>query len=353
VIQTLKINVNLSNPSSAAKREGRIETRGKVAIAITVLFCSTAGGYLKRELKSFTPNSSTWKHSMSPAGFAKSTLKAYPRVSQILRAAKHRAYFAVYGRDPGLQNYLHLFAPFSAGDPKARSALTLLAASQTIPFLAKVANTHCKRHASEMTSFEFCEKFGGRERGAFQLEKLFNEMGSDKSTFHDYHLVYGSLFSDRRAVKNTLEIGLGTNNPDVVSNMGSQGKPGASLFAFREFLPNARIFGADIDRRILFQSNRIQTVFVDQTDISSFSELEKLDFPFDLIIDDGLHSPNANMAVLLYGLGRLSSQGWLVVEDISEASKPLWSVVGSMLPEEYASIIISAKNGLMFAIQKS
>ena len=103
----------------------------------------------------------------------------------------------------------------------------------------------------------------------------------------------------------------------------------------------------------MFQSDRIQTVFVDQTDISSFSELEKLDFPFDLIIDDGLHSPNANLAVLLYGLGRLSSEGWLVVEDISEASKPVWSVVGSMLPEEYVSFIISAKNGLMFAIQKS
>ena len=85
-----------------------------------------------------------------------------------------------------------------------------------------------------MTSFEFCEKFGGRERGAFQLEKLFNEMGSDKSTFHDYHLVW-LLLSDRRAVKNTLEIGLGTNNPDVISNMGSQGNPELRCLLFENF----------------------------------------------------------------------------------------------------------------------
>jgi hypothetical protein len=99
-----------------------------------------------------------------------------------------------------------------------------------------------------------------------------------------------------------LEIGLGTNNPDVVSTMGASGKPGASLRAFRDFLPNARVFGADIDGRILFEEERILTYYVDQTRSISFDELaDKLgNEGFDLVIDDGLHSPNANIATMIF-----------------------------------------------------
>ena len=45
---------------------------------------------------------------------------------------------------------------------------------------------------------------------------------------------------------------MGTNNPNLVSTMGSSGRPGASLYAFKEYLPNAIIYGADIDKDILF-----------------------------------------------------------------------------------------------------
>jgi hypothetical protein len=36
---------------------------------------------------------------------------------------------------------------------------------------------------------------------------------------------------------------------------------GGSLRAFREFFPNARIIGLDIDREALFQEGRISTFF--------------------------------------------------------------------------------------------
>jgi hypothetical protein len=51
------------------------------------------------------------------------------------------------------------------------------------------------------------------------LGKLFVQHGSDKSTSHDYHLVYGSVLSPKRdGAFNILEIGLGTNNIDVLQS---------------------------------------------------------------------------------------------------------------------------------------
>src|SRR5262249_16105280 len=134
-----------------------------------------------------------------------------------------------------------------------------------------------------------------------------------------------------------FEIGLGTNNPDVVSTMGPSGKPGASLRAFRDFCPNAQVFGADIDRPILFDEDRIRTYYVDQTKFSSFDELYSnlSGGMFDLVIDDGLHSPNANIATMLFALKILKPSGFFIVEDICSSSIPIWQVVAAILPENY------------------
>lgn len=272
-----------------------------------------------------------------------------PAFARFLRGAKRRVLFLLYGYDRSLYSCLRLFAPYGAGDPRVRIGLTLQSASQTLPLLAQLANAHSCRHAEEMTGEQFCQLFDGQV-GARDLQQLFIKFGSDKSTFHDYHHVYGSLFQDPSSVTNVLEIGLGSNNLDVVSNMGEQGRPGASLRAFREYLPNAGIYGADIDKRILFQEDRIQTFYVDQTDIDSFSELVKLNLRFDLIIDDGLHSPNANIAVLLFGLKRLAPGGWLLIEDIRQDAKPVFQIVASLLSSNYRSFIIEAKKGLIFAV---
>jgi hypothetical protein len=120
-----------------------------------------------------------------------------------------------------------------------------------------------------------------------KLGAYFNKYGSNKASDHDYHRVYGPLMaSSRNNQVRLLEVGLGTNNTDVTSNMGTRGRPGASLRAFRDYFPNASIFGADIDRRVLFQDERIKTVFVDQTDPEQFVELKRLGNDFDFIIDD-------------------------------------------------------------------
>lgn len=277
--------------------------------------------------------------------------KRYPIVYDALRKVKRRAMFVVYGRDFRTEGALRLFAPNSAGDRSAISDLTIQSANQTFPLLAQFTGQYCDRRAHEITAKEFWEQTGSCAT-ADALRELFTKSGSDKSTHHDYHYVYAPMLASPTKVRNILEIGLGTNNMDVASHMGDGGKPGASLRAFRDFLPNAQIYGADVDKRILFQEDRIRTFFVDQTDIQSFGELARLNATFDLIIDDGLHSPNANIAVLLFGLRKIIPGGWLVVEDIDEAARPVWQVFSSLLPTGYKSYLIDAKNGLVFAVQR-
>ena len=82
------------------------------------------------------------------------------------------------------------------------------------------------------------------------------------------------MLTPREEISNLLEIGLGSNNTDLVSSMGKEGKPGASLRAFRDFCINAEVIGADIDKRILFKEDRIKTFYVDQTNNSSLDNFK-------------------------------------------------------------------------------
>jgi cephalosporin hydroxylase len=146
---------------------------------------------------------------------------------------------------------------------------------------------------------------------------------------------------------------MGTNNPDVVSNMGAFGKPGASLRAFRDFLPNAKVYGADIDRRILFTEDRIETFFVDQTEPAAFVELDKsIPSDLDLIIDDGLHSPNANIYTMQFALPKIKVGGWFVIEDIALQALPVWEVVAALLPDRYEPYIYRAASTIVFAVKR-
>ena len=154
------------------------------------------------------------------------------------------------------------------------------------------------------------------------LTNLMNKYGSDKgglNNHHNYSCYYTEIFClKRKKIKNFLEIGLGTNNVNVPSNMGAKGKPLASLRAWKEYFPNANIFGADIDKDILKNEDRIQTCFVDQRDpetiLKMFQEfkVEK----FDVIIEDGLHEFNANISFFENAIGYLSNDGIYIIEDI-------------------------------------
>ena len=152
------------------------------------------------------------------------------------------------------------------------------------------------------------------------IGNLLDLYGSDKSNPHNYHVLYNEVLREmRQSISTVLEIGIGSNNLDVVSNMGVKGKPEASLRAFRDWFPNAMIYGADIDTRILFKERMINTFYVNQLDLSSLDELkEKIPKSIDLIIIDGLHTPRADFNSILKFLPILSKGGNMFIEDVGE-----------------------------------
>ena len=161
---------------------------------------------------------------------------------------------------------------------------------------------------------------------ALRLGDLFKYYGSDKASTHNYHFLYSKLMNLETTTFNILEIGLGSNNTDTPSNMGKYGKPGASLRAWRDFKENIYVTGADIDERILFQEDRIETYQLDQTLQFSWDQfLSKLGkSTFDLIIDDGLHAPLANLLTVRNLISKLNPGGVLVIEDIGIQALPIW-----------------------------
>lgn len=245
-----------------------------------------------------------------------------------------------------------LFIPYSEGIYSDRARLTLLAINKVFPSLEKLAQT-LGHDPLPVLDVRIISDSAEKIEAAKSLKLLFDDYGSDKANHHNFHYLYGAILQNRHSISKIFEIGLGTNNEDVVSNMGLMGHPGASLRAFRDFCPNAMIYGADIDRRILFSEDRISTHFIDQTDTQSMEELLGIvPRDFDLVIDDGLHSPNANISSLEFGLKILKKGGWMVVEDINQATLPLWQCVCAMVGNEYVPYIFQADGSFIFCVQK-
>jgi SAM-dependent methyltransferase len=244
------------------------------------------------------------------------------------------------------------FVPYSAGGGRALAEMTLRAVDQTFPRLAGFLEATGRPLLAPIPASEFDASERGRLAAA-ELKVLFDRYGSDKARSHDYHLVYGPILADPAAVQAVLEVGLGTKHRDVVSHMGLRGRSGASHRAFRDFLPNARIFGADVDRRVLFEDERIQTSWVDQTNPESVAALERaVPDDLDLIIDDGLHTPNANIAILTLAMRKLRPGGWVVIEDIAAPAVPVWQVIASMMPADYVVNLVDAAGSFLFIARK-
>jgi SAM-dependent methyltransferase len=162
------------------------------------------------------------------------------------------------------------------------------------------------------------------------LCRVMTWYGSDKgSGFHNYTAIYSALFTGlREQPLRIFELGLGTSNPDIRCNMGANGRPGASLRAWRAFFPRALVYGADIDRDILFAEDRIKTFHCDQCDADSirrvWAEADREGLGMDIIIDDGLHRFKANRSFLDGSLERLRAGGFYVLEDIHRPALARW-----------------------------
>jgi len=170
--------------------------------------------------------------------------------------------------------------------------------------------------------------------------RVMSRHGSDKGTKHNYTTLYSVLFGKlRNEPLRIFELGLGTNNPDLVSSMGVYGRPGASMRGWRELFPHALVYGADIDRDILFTDDRIETFYCDQLDAGAIRDLwsqPSLREPMDIIIDDGLHTFEGNVSFMNGSLEHLGPGGVYVVEDILSNALESWrSLLKSGYPERF------------------
>ena len=154
------------------------------------------------------------------------------------------------------------------------------------------------------------------------LKELFNHYGSDKDR-NGYTPVYQSLFESRRkeAVK-MLEIGIGTMIPGEASSMVGYAlegyAPGGSLRAWRDYFEKGEIHGMDVQPDCLFGEERISTFLCDSTSRNDTSKV--IDCKYDIILDDGLHTAEAQYQTFNNLWSYLKPGGVYVIEDITPNS---------------------------------
>jgi hypothetical protein len=176
-------------------------------------------------------------------------------------------------------------------------------------------NTHFINIYKKNKLSKLCEKYG-TDKGFVNFYK--------KKPFpwkpHTYSNYYYNLFNPfKDKIKLVFECGIGSNNLKFSSNMATKGKPGASLRVWKDYFTRANIYGADIDRDILFNENRIKTFYVNQLEKNSIYKMWKAikKRNFDIIIDDGMHSYQAAITFFMHSYNKLRSGGYYIIEDVS------------------------------------
>ena len=145
----------------------------------------------------------------------------------------------------------------------------------------------------------------------YDYRNIFEKFNSNKGGYFKRNNTIRHFYADfyeeslkNVKIENLLEIGI---------------EYGGSLRAWSALFPNSNIFGADINQKYLFEESNIKTFYTNQLDKDELNNLyNKIkDKTFDVIIDDGLHTYEANINTfeILYPL--LDKQnGIYFIEDI-------------------------------------
>lgn len=135
------------------------------------------------------------------------------------------------------------------------------------------------------------------------LRELGEKYNSSKITVGCYEFVYDDKFDKiRNEVKKFLEIGI---------------YEGASLRMWKDYFPNATIYGLDVCKKLMFEEDRIITRCVDQgneNDLKKF--IEEFGDNYDIIMDDGSHFSQHQQISFSFLLPYLKSKGIYVIEDL-------------------------------------
>jgi len=257
-----------------------------------------------------------------------------------------------FGRNPR-ESLLWLLTPILDVSYQRRNSATIARSHDVV--LSNLSALQSGRvkivDLSELHTLEPFSRYRNTD-AADRLGAAFAGHNSDKAR-HDYHLIYQpilAMVAESNPLPCLFEIGIGSNNLRVSNNMGVLGTPGASLRAFRDWLPTGRLIGGDVDASVLFNEERISTHFLDQLRPESLRAVLQKNSPIDLLIDDGLHTAEANSNTVISWLSVVQPSGWLVVEDISpgRSSEDLWKLLGQLLPAGYQSWLVKTSVGYCF-----
>jgi hypothetical protein len=167
---------------------------------------------------------------------------------------------------------------------------------------------------------KLCEKYGS-DKGGIQLQKDGRPYPWPSHTYADF---YSMLFSHcRSSIKKVFECGLGTGTPGSTDGLLTAG---GSLRMWRDFFPNAMVYGADIEWSVLFHEERISTFYIDQLNPDVIAEFwDKVGVQdFDLIVDDGLHTFKAGATLFQHSIDKLAHHGIYIIEDVGPSDLLLY-----------------------------
>lgn len=164
-----------------------------------------------------------------------------------------------------------------------------------------------------------------------ELDFLAYKYGTDKcpQINHCFTPFYYEFLKDKKyTIKKVLELGIG-NEKDMA--FCKHYKVGASLFMWRDFFPNAQIYGADILPETMFESDRIKTFLCDERRPSTLKKLiRKTGSDIDLFIDDGSHRLSYQIYACLHFMPLLQKSVIYIIEDVRRPD-----VIMKVLSEKY------------------
>lgn len=181
------------------------------------------------------------------------------------------------------------------------------------------------------------------------LTGLANASRTDKGTVaglgHGYSLIYDLLFAGRRLeALNLCEVGLCVGGPEVTTGSIERSVDSLpSIRMWREYFPNAKLYGVDISDFSAFQDDGFKFVRADCGEVDELQKVVDLKVPFDVIIDDGSHAPFHQQRTFLSLFPCVRPGGLYIIEDIQwqpetySDSLPLVPRTGELLSQFVAN----------------
>lgn len=151
------------------------------------------------------------------------------------------------------------------------------------------------------------------------LSKISLNYGTDKGPRENgYTVVYDMFIGQRRHEPiNLLEIGLARGGPEVGGDADREVIDVPSVRMWRDFLPNAHIYGADISDFSSYQSDNFTFFRVDCGNRDELRKIAEAGVEFHVIVDDGSHASYHQQLTWFELFRSLAPGGLYIIEDLN------------------------------------